>query len=265
VSVTASSQRSLGTLVSPAAHAALASARLQDDPCAHLVIDDFLKPEIAATALDEFERVVRWKRRRHHGQSKSVFTSLADMPALVQDIVRALHDDECRSRVQDICSVQGLRADPDMEGGGLCEMQSGDFMRPHLDSLGHVTRPRWRRRHALFLFLNRDWSEENGGHLILWDRETGKQVSIAPLYNRFVFFADPAGVFHGVNAVKCADGQARRSIAVYYYTEERDALPLRPTTYGRLGAENVSPGVSGLNQWLVWTYFALKRRFSRHR
>jgi hypothetical protein len=249
------------TVISERALAALTPGALGDGPCAHLVVDDFLRPEIAARALDEVERFGgRWRHRRHHGQSKRVFTDHARMPVVVRDIIDALNGGEFRRCVEVAGGVSGLLSDPGLEGAGLCEMRPGDFMRPHRDSLSHVTRPRWQRRHALFIFLNPDWREEYGGSLTLWDgdaRGRGGAVRILPLFNRFVIFGDPAGVVHGVpDEIRCPAGTARRSIAAYYYTEHAEALPLRPTAY----ETPAMPGLASVNQLLVWFYFALRRR-----
>jgi hypothetical protein len=183
------------------------------------------------------------------------------MPDTLRGIVAALHSDPFLRVMEAVGRLSGLRADPDLEGGGLCEMRPGDFMRPHLDSFAHVTRARWRRRHALFIFLSPDWKEEYGGSLTLWEgHEARPAVRVLPVFNRCVIVGDPAGVFHGVpDAIRCPPGSARRSIAIYYYTEEPEELPLRPTTYQAPGPHKAPSGIGAANQFLVWIYFALKR------
>jgi hypothetical protein len=231
-------------------------------PCGYLVIDNFLRPDVAACALQEIQAFEgRWSHRRHQAQSKRVFTRHSSMPATVREIVTLLNGEGFIQWVETVSGIGSLRPDPDLEGAGLCEMRSGDFMRPHRDSASHVARPRWRRQHALFIFLNPDWKAEYGGNLTLWQpgSESGI-VSILPLFNRFVLFADPAGVFHGVPEIQCPSDMARRSISVYYYVEQASALPLQPTTYRDPSANGRVPAwTERVNQSLVWLYFALRR------
>jgi Rps23 Pro-64 3,4-dihydroxylase Tpa1-like proline 4-hydroxylase len=255
-------------LVSGAALARLRAGALAPGPCSHLVIDDFLHPEVAARTMQEIEAFTgRWSHRRHHGQSKRVFARHSDMPETAGEIVACLNGDDFIRRVEAASGSPALIADPDLEGGGLCEMRPGDFMRPHLDSPAHVTHPRWRRVHGLFVFLNPDWNDSYGGHLNLW--QPGNEadvVRIQPLFNRCVLFGDPPGVVHSVSTVDCPPGAARRSIAVYYYAEEAEAIPLQPTIYRDPETSGRPPGVTErLNQSLLWLYFALRRRLRLRR
>ena len=267
VSLPAPAPPVLTSFVAEPALADLRPGALGSEPGAHLVIDDFLEPQVAREALAEIERFQgRWRLRRHLGQRKRIFTDMSSMPGLVQQIVRTLNGHECRRAIERVGGISRLVADPGLEGGGLCEMRRGDFMRPHYDSVGHVLRPTWRRRHALFIFLNPDWREGDGGSLTLCDRETSSVTAILPVFNRCVLLGDPARVLHGVDEVRCPAGAARRSIAVYYYTEERAPLALQPTRYGAPGADPSGPRLGGgVNQWLLWCYFALRRRFGAPR
>lgn len=250
------------SLVSARAVAELKRRVLDAEPCAHLVIDDFLHPDVAARAQAEIDRFSgRWNLRRHHGQRKRVFTRHPDMPPTVREIVTLLHGHEFIRHVEAATGTTALLMDPALDGGGLCEMRTGDFMRPHLDSPAHPARSFWQRRHALFVFLSRDWRTDYGGALTLWrPGGEGEPLHIEPRFNRFVLFADPAGVVHGVSPIDCPPDAARRSIAVYYYTEQSRAIPLRPTMYRDPDEARRPLLIERVNQTLLWVYFALRRR-----
>src|SRR5260370_24691553 len=48
-------------------------------------------------------------------------------------------------------------------------------------------------------------------------------AKIAPVFNRAVLFETNENSFHGhPRPLRCPEGQSRRSLAVYYYTAERD-------------------------------------------
>jgi hypothetical protein len=250
------SERALGTL---------ASHGLGTMSQSHVVIDDLLRPDVARSVHEELEHFRgRWKHRRHLGQRKRIFTDQGRMPPGTRNLVWALNGPAFVERVEAVSGVRGLVPDPALDGAGLCEMRPGDFMRPHRDSLGHLTRRRWRRQIALFIFLTPDWQECYGGSLTLWSGQNGDDpVRILPRFNRCVVFANPTDVVHGVDPVRCPEGTARRSISLYYYSQERDVLPLTPTAYGQAGSNGSARGTAALNRSVVWLYFALRRWFSR--
>jgi hypothetical protein len=74
------------------------------------------------------------------------------------------------------------------------------------------------------IFFNPDWKPEWGGNLELWDRQVKHcHRSFQPLFNRCVIFETSEVSYHGVTAVRCPAGRARRSFAAYYYTKEAPA------------------------------------------
>jgi hypothetical protein len=102
--------------------------------------------------------------------------------------------------------------------------------------------------------LNKDWKEEYGGHLELWNREvTQCEAKILPVFNRLTVFGTTDFTFHGhPNPLLCPEGMTRKSLALYYFTngrpaeeingdsnttlfKPRDADDFKPTVKQRLG------------------------------
>jgi hypothetical protein len=79
------------------------------------------------------------------------------------------------------------------------------------------------RRINLLLYMNKDWKEEYGGHLELWDRTMSKRVHrVLPVFNRCVVFSTLDWAFHGhPEPLTCPPGWTRKSVALYYYTNGR--------------------------------------------
>ena len=79
------------------------------------------------------------------------------------------------------------------------------------------------RRLNILIYLNKNWSENNGGQLELWDREMQKCVkNIIPIFNRMVVFSTTDFSYHGnPNKVKVESNLSRKSIALYYYSNGR--------------------------------------------
>ena len=79
------------------------------------------------------------------------------------------------------------------------------------------------RRLNLLVYLNKDWREEYGGHLELWNRGmTHCEVKILPVFNRVVLFSTTDFTYHGhPDPLACPEGMTRKSLALYYYTNGR--------------------------------------------
>lgn len=89
------------------------------------------------------------------------------------------------------------------------------------------------RRLNILIYLNPEWDARWAGQLELWDRDVQRCLhSVAPIHNRCVVFGTTDFSFHGVAAVRCPPGFARKSFAAYYYTREapRDSVGERRET-----------------------------------
>ncbi|MFP6676358.1 MAG: 2OG-Fe(II) oxygenase [Pirellulaceae bacterium] len=70
--------------------------------------------------------------------------------------------------------------------------------------------------------LNRDWHDEWGGQLELWDRQMTRCAQrISPQLNRCVIFQTDRTAFHGhPEPLVCPPKQTRKSLALYYYSND---------------------------------------------
>ena len=107
----------------------------------------------------------------------------------------------------------------------------------HADFSRHYTLPLERRLNVL-VYLNRDWKDEYGGHLELWDREmTACREKVLPAFNRTVIFSTTDWTFHGhPDPLTCPPEMSRKSIALYYFTVDRpkhETIPGKKTTLFR--------------------------------
>lgn len=74
----------------------------------------------------------------------------------------------------------------------------------------------------MLVYLNKNWQESYGGSLELWDRKMKNCVKkVAPVFNRAVIFNTDDDSYHGYpNLITCPENITRKSIALYYFTEE---------------------------------------------
>jgi 2OG-Fe(II) oxygenase superfamily len=77
----------------------------------------------------------------------------------------------------------------------------------------------WSGEYVL-IYLNKDWKNEYGGQLELWDEKMTEPVqTVIPTFNRCVIFNTTSNSNHGnPNPVNHPTGMSRKSIALYYYT-----------------------------------------------
>jgi hypothetical protein len=118
--------------------------------------------------------------------------------------------------------VEALVPDPYFEGGGAHQIMPGGLLKVHADFNKHKLTNLDRRLNVL-VYMNKDWSEEWGGHFELWDREMKAPVKkILPIFNRMAIFTTTDFSFHGhPDPLRCPPGRSRKSLALYYYTNGR--------------------------------------------
>ena len=96
----------------------------------------------------------------------------------------------------------------------------------HADFTTHHVHQHWRRRVNLLLYLNRDWKPEWGGDLELWTTDMDRcEAEVPPRGNRMLLFTTDEDAYHGhPDPLACPPGIARQSLALYYFTEDADAV-----------------------------------------
>jgi hypothetical protein len=195
-------------------------------PFPHIIIDNFL-PE---TALQEVAREfpdpnqVDWTRFENGAEKKLATKHEKQMPPATRALMHQLNSSTFIDFLEELTGIQGLIPDPHFWGGGLHQIQRGGFLKVHAD-FNHHPRLKLDRRLNLLIYLNDNWKEEYGGHLELWDREMKKcEARVLPLFNRCVVFSTTDFSYHGhPDALTCPEGRARRSLALYYYSNGRPA------------------------------------------
>lgn len=189
-------------------------------PFPHIVIDNFLPEQVLDAVLREFpdpERL-RWIRHSSQDENKLAFNTVEKLPAVTRDTLYFLNTAVTLQFLVRLTGIKGLLPDPYYLGGGLHQIVPGGFLEVHADFNKHETG--LDRRLNLLIYLNKDWEEEYGGHLELWDRPMKHCVQkILPVFNRCVIFSTTDFAYHGhPTPLTCPPGQTRKSMALYYYT-----------------------------------------------
>jgi hypothetical protein len=133
-----------------------------------------------------------------------------------------------------LTDIPALIPDPHYFGGGLHQIRPGGYLKVHADFNRHDRLDLERRLNGI-LYLNKDWHEDYGGHLEIWDDDMTTCVErVLPVFNRFLVFATLSTANHGhPDPLTCPPDRARRSMALYYYTSDRPAASGDHTTIFR--------------------------------
>jgi hypothetical protein len=205
-------------------------------PFPHTVIDDFLPADTLDDVLVEFPApdAEAWFAYDSARERKLEFTDQSHMGPATRHLLEELNGSLFVGFLERLTGIHGLIPDPHLEGGGLHQITPGGYLEVHADFSRHH-RLRLDRRLNLLLYLNRDWKENYGGQLELWNRTmTHCQQRILPIFNRCVIFNTTSWSYHGhPHPLACPDGMTRKSIALYYY---RSSSPSEgePPSHGTL-------------------------------
>ena len=211
-----------------ALHAQYGSA----EPFPHIVLDGLFDDEALDAVLREFpdRKAMKWREFDSPTEKKlGYYHESSSISKTVRDFLNDMNSFEMLLWLEALTGIDGLIPDPYFGGGGLHQIEPGGFLKVHADFNVHP-KLKLDRRLNLLVYLNKDWRDEYGGHLELWDRD-GKSCrrKILPLFNRTVVFSTSDTSFHGhPHPLTPPAGESRKSVSLYYYTagrpeEERSA------------------------------------------
>ncbi|MFB2922044.1 2OG-Fe(II) oxygenase [Aerosakkonema funiforme] len=198
----------------------LAKSFAESKPVRHLIIDNFLPEEIATQAFNVFPTMEEMDVLKDFRQDKAQDPAINKFNPIFSEIVlQHLHSQRLIDLLSRISGIPNLLSDSQLYAAGLAQGANGSFLNVHLDNSSHPVNP-WYRRLNLLLYLNKNWTEEKGGHLELWSPDMSESVAILPSFNRMVIFATDKQSWHGYRRVNTPDGDSRKSINLYFFTEE---------------------------------------------
>jgi Rps23 Pro-64 3,4-dihydroxylase Tpa1-like proline 4-hydroxylase len=197
------------------------------DPFPHIVIDQLFDDADLDAVLREFPspEAMRWMRFDNAREKKlGFYHELSEVSPSIRRFLDAMNGFEMLTFLEQLTGIDGLIPDPYFGGGGLHQIEAGGFLKIHADFNVHP-KLKLDRRLNMLIYLNRDWRDEYGGHLELWDASMQScSQRILPSFNRTVVFSTTDTSFHGhPHPLTPPVGETRKSVSLYYYTAGRPA------------------------------------------
>jgi Rps23 Pro-64 3,4-dihydroxylase Tpa1-like proline 4-hydroxylase len=195
-------------------------------PFKYFVYDGLLNEDFANKVVEEFPSVnnSKWENTTFINQKNKYTKTVFDESE--PHLIEAFKDFNCQEFIDIISEITGidqLLPDNDLFGGGLHQSIKGAFLDVHVDFNIHP-KTKFHRRMNMIVYLNKDWQISYNGFLELWDmKKNVKLADVSPDFNRCVIFETNEVSFHGhPKKVNTPDEISRKSLAIYYYTKDRD-------------------------------------------
>ncbi len=197
-------------------------------PVPNFCIDNFLDPvfaEAVIAAYPSYEDAIK-SGRSFSAVNEKGKVQLTDAKAFAEPVAelnRDLAAPEFLDLLSYVFDMPNLLADEQLLGGGIHQTGPRGHLDVHVD-FNFIEDRQLHRRLNILVYFNKGWQPEWGGNIELWDADVKVcHQSFSPIFNRCVVFETNEVSYHGVTAVKCPEGQSRKSFAAYYYTSEAPA------------------------------------------
>jgi Rps23 Pro-64 3,4-dihydroxylase Tpa1-like proline 4-hydroxylase len=194
-----------------------------EKPFPHIVIDNFVGEDILKEAIENFPtaKELDWIKYNNPLEKKIIYCSSELLHDSLKNIIQSLNSIRFIKFLEDLTGFKNIKADENLTGGGLHQVQRGGKLDIHADFNMLYGTAKKRCINAI-LYLNENWQENYGGHLELWPEDMSEcQAKILPIFNRLVIFNTNETSYHGhPDPLECPEDWTRKSIALYYYIEE---------------------------------------------
>ena len=191
-------------------------------PFPHIVLDNFFNNDFLNNILDNFPTNLKKEGINYNNnqEKKLASSNSKNFGDDANILINYLNSFQFLNFLQNLTNIrETLIPDPYLWGGGFHELKNDGFLNVHADFNVHP-QLKINRRLNLLIYLNKDWEQNYGGSLELWDKDMRECMQkITPIFNRIVIFNTDDKSFHG-NPDKIAHPNkiSRKSIALYYYT-----------------------------------------------
>ncbi len=199
----------------------LASDFQNGNPYKHIVMDNFLKEDIATILYEKFPSK-EMLSRHYNGlnENKSEGSNFFAFHPVFGQVRKDLMSPEFAKWVEGVTGIKIVFFTYDNLGTGLHQGGDGSFLDIHVDFSIHHIKNVYRRLNLL-IYLNKNWKPEYGGSMEMWNADMSKIVkAVSPDFNRALIFETNDISYHGYSKITLPPGVSRKSFYTYFYTNE---------------------------------------------
>ena len=204
----------------------------QGKPYKHLVLDNFLRPEIAENLYANFPKPT--ELRKHYkglNEHKSEGSSFESYHGDFMKVLQTISSQSFIDWMEEVTNIDELSIPADHRGAGVHQGRNGSFLDVHVDFSVHPTL-HLHRRLNLLIYLNKDWQDSYGGALELWNADmTSLDKTVLPTFNRAVIFETTDTSWHGYDKITVPEDVTRKSIYSYYYSPVGEGVKYHDTIF----------------------------------
>ena len=167
-------------------------------------------------------------------KTKRGLNDYKQFPEMIKNFINHLNSREFVNILEKKFNIQGLLPDPTLFGGGMHESRNGGYLKLHSDFI-YIKKRKVKRVLNLLIYLNKNWDENWGGAIELWDQKMKNNfLKVYPHINNAVAFRTDTESNHGFpDPINCPKNERRKSIAVYYYIKENSIFKRTKYFYAR--------------------------------
>jgi len=210
-------------------------------PFPHQVVKDILPYNVAIEAQREIINIPdeKWDRYDNPFENKYTLRDKDHLPPTVTSIFQYLTSDALLEQLSQAYGIE-MCNDPTKNWWGVHKYDDGDRLDIHVDAGLHPV-SKQKKQVTLGIYLSKDWKEENGGHLELWEGEnavnndaklTRCTTKVLPAFNTLISFGCNDYAWHGnPHPINCKNGEKRIFLTISYVSEKYDDLNKREKAF----------------------------------
>jgi hypothetical protein len=205
---------------------------INSTPFPHVVIDDFLEPELYEKILIESKRFHEMSKNRGRTYSTSVesekWTSqgLKLNPTLI-DVGKFFGSNDFLNFLQEITEIKKLISITDFNSdsiGFFAVMKKNSYLGPHIDHMYDMTGNSGYHILNIIFYISNSWDPNWGGSTFLRNRSTGEYCSVEYKPNRALIFLHTPQSEHGTSRISSIASEDRMSIYFDFYSPDKSCL-----------------------------------------
>ena len=219
----------------------LDNVKINNIPFPYFVKKNVHPHEVAEKAQHEILNIKKekWDRYDNPFENKYTLRDKNDLPPTVTSIFEYLTSARFLEELSTIYNIK-LYNDPTKNWWGVHKYDDGDKLDIHVDAGLHPI-SKQKKQVTLGIYLSKNWKEENGGHLEIWEGENSVnngakliecKEKVLPVFNTLLSFECNDYAWHGnPHPVICKNGEKRIFLTISHVSEKYDNLNKRQKAF----------------------------------